>query len=72
MEIVNLLAPLALILGLLFLVGFIWMTVSGQYDDLETPASSMLFDLEENQSKKNQMNINQSLNQKRKNDERSS
>jgi cbb3-type cytochrome oxidase maturation protein len=36
--------PLAIILAIVFIVGFIWMTMKGQYDDLETPAQRMLID----------------------------
>ncbi len=38
------LVPLALGLGLFFVAAFIWMTLSGQYDDLETPRLRMLLD----------------------------
>jgi cbb3-type cytochrome oxidase maturation protein len=44
MEVITILIPLALILALTFIIGFIWMTVKGQYDDLETPALRMLLD----------------------------
>lgn len=44
MEIITLLIPMAIILGALFLGGFIWMARSGQYDDLDTPAHRMLLD----------------------------
>ncbi|MDO9182756.1 MAG: cbb3-type cytochrome oxidase assembly protein CcoS [Bacteriovorax sp.] len=44
MEVITLLLPLAILLALLFIIGFIWMTVKGQYDDLETPAMRMLID----------------------------
>jgi cbb3-type cytochrome oxidase maturation protein len=44
MEVITILIPLALILALFFIVGFIWMTAKGQYDDLETPAMRMLLD----------------------------
>jgi cbb3-type cytochrome oxidase maturation protein len=46
MSIIGLLLPLALLLGLIFLGGFIWMSASGQYEDLDTPAYRLL--LEEN------------------------
>jgi len=35
MEVLVFLVPLALMLGLLGLVGFLWSLKSGQYDDLE-------------------------------------
>lgn len=44
MSIVYLMLPLSLILGLGFLVAFIRMSASGQYDDLETPAHRMLLE----------------------------
>lgn len=44
MEIMPILIPIAIILALLFIAGFIWMTVKGQYDDLETPAMRMLLE----------------------------
>lgn len=44
MEIITILLPLAILLALIFIVGFIWMTIHGQYDDLETPAMRMLID----------------------------
>ena len=44
MEIIPFLIPLALILAGFFIGGFIWMTMKGQYDDLETPSHRMLLD----------------------------
>ncbi|MBY0515720.1 MAG: cbb3-type cytochrome oxidase assembly protein CcoS [Bacteriovoracaceae bacterium] len=44
MEVIVILVPLALLLGLTFIVGFIWMASKGQYDDLETPRLKMLLD----------------------------
>lgn len=38
MEVLVYLVPLALILGLLGLAGFLWSLKSGQYDDLEGAA----------------------------------
>lgn len=46
MEITILLIPLAFILGLFFILGFVWMIKKGQYDDLDTPAYRMLLDIE--------------------------
>lgn len=43
MGILWILIPLALLLGLGFLVLFVWSAKSGQYDDLETPAHQILF-----------------------------
>lgn len=44
MEILIILIPLALGLGFLFLMAFIWSARKGQYDDLETPRFRMLLD----------------------------
>lgn len=44
MEIMPVLIPIAILLALSFIAGFIWMTTKGQYDDLETPAMRMLLD----------------------------
>lgn len=44
MEVLSVLIPLALSMGLLFLIVFIWATNSGQFDDLETPPKRMLFE----------------------------
>ncbi len=42
MNIIILLLPIALLLGLGFLFAFIWGVSRGQFDDLETPAHRML------------------------------
>ena len=44
MEVISFLMPLALLLGLAFIIGFIWMTLKGQYDDMDTPAMRMLIE----------------------------
>jgi cbb3-type cytochrome oxidase maturation protein len=44
MESLILLVPLALLLGLLGLFGFLWCLRSGQYDDLDGAAARILFD----------------------------
>lgn len=44
MDILIILIPLALLLGLIFIGSFLWATQKGQYDDLETPARTILFD----------------------------
>lgn len=44
MEVLPIVIPLAILLALSFIGGFIWMTVKGQYDDLETPAHRMLLE----------------------------
>lgn len=47
MEVLPIVIPLAILLALSFIAGFIWMTMRGQYDDLETPAMRMLLEQEE-------------------------
>jgi cbb3-type cytochrome oxidase maturation protein len=47
MTILWLLIPLALFLGLLGLVGFLFSARSGQFDDLETPAYRALLEKDE-------------------------
>lgn len=44
MEIILVLLPLAILLALLFIGIFIWSTMKGQYDDLNTPQYRMLID----------------------------
>lgn len=44
MEVILVLIPLALLLGLFFISAFIWSARKGQYDDLETPRFRMLLD----------------------------
>jgi cbb3-type cytochrome oxidase maturation protein len=44
MTIVFMLIPIALLLGMTFLVGFIFAAGQGQYDDLETPPNRMLLE----------------------------
>ena len=44
MEVITIVIPIAILLVFTFIGGFIWMTVKGQYDDLETPAMRMLID----------------------------
>ncbi len=50
MNIITLMIPMALVLGIGFVAAFIWATSKGQFDDLETPAHRMLSD--ENERKK--------------------
>ena len=42
MNIILLMIPMALILGLGFVAAFFWATSKGQFDDLETPAYRIL------------------------------
>lgn len=44
MDVAIILIPISLILGLLFLITYIWSTINGQFDDLETPAHRILLD----------------------------
>lgn len=44
MEIIYVLLPLALGLGILFVGFFLWAVKAGQYDDVETPKYRMLLD----------------------------
>jgi len=44
MEIIVVLLPLALGLGLVFVGAFLWAVRGGQYDDVETPRYRMLLD----------------------------
>jgi cbb3-type cytochrome oxidase maturation protein len=44
MNVLVLLVPVALFLGLLGLVAFLWNLRAGQYDDLDGAASRNLFD----------------------------
>lgn len=44
MEIIIFLLPMALLLGIFFIGAFIWATIHGQYDDVETPKYRMLLD----------------------------
>jgi len=43
-DILLFLIPLALLLGLLGLAGFLWALRSGQFDDLDGAAQRILFD----------------------------
>ncbi|WP_432473912.1 cbb3-type cytochrome oxidase assembly protein CcoS [Amphritea sp. HPY] len=47
MNILYLLIPIAIILAGLAICGFFWSVNSGQYDDLESPAHSILYDDDE-------------------------
>jgi cbb3-type cytochrome oxidase maturation protein len=57
MEVITVLVPIAIILALSFIGGFIWMSYKGQYDDLETPAMRMLLD-EKSLTKLNHIDTN--------------
>ncbi|WP_413612393.1 cbb3-type cytochrome oxidase assembly protein CcoS [Bdellovibrio sp. HCB-110] len=44
MNILTLMIPMALLLGVGFVAAFFWATSKGQFDDLETPAHRILND----------------------------
>jgi cbb3-type cytochrome oxidase maturation protein len=44
METIFVLLPLALLIAATAVAFFIWAALSGQFDDLDTPAIRMLFD----------------------------
>lgn len=44
MNILILMIPMSLILGLGFVIAFVWATSKGQFDDLDTPAHRILKD----------------------------
>ncbi|MDW8315298.1 MAG: cbb3-type cytochrome oxidase assembly protein CcoS [Rhodovarius sp.] len=44
MDALILLVPLALLMGLLGLIGFLWALRTRQYDDLDGAAARILFD----------------------------
>lgn len=46
MNILVLMIPMALLLGIGFVTAFLWATSKGQFDDLETPAHRILLDNE--------------------------
>ncbi len=46
MNILYLLIPIALLLVIAFVGGYIWSASKGQYDDLETPAHRILLEEE--------------------------
>lgn len=44
MSVLGILIPIALLLGLAWLIAFLWSVKSGQYEDMEGPARRILFD----------------------------
>ena len=54
MEVIFILIGFSLLIAIGFLIAFIWATKSGQYDDDYTPSIRMLFDDDEEETKKNQ------------------
>ena len=49
MEIIYLLIPIAIVLVVAMVAGFLWAARSGQFDDLEGPAHRILMDEDEPQ-----------------------
>lgn len=47
MDLVFFLLPASLLLAAIAVVGFVWASRSGQFDDLDTPAHRMLLDEED-------------------------
>jgi cbb3-type cytochrome oxidase maturation protein len=44
MDVLILLMPVAMVMGLFGLLGFLWALRSGQYEDLDGAANRILFD----------------------------
>lgn len=44
MNVLFIMIPISILLGVSFVVGFIWTVTSGQLDDVTTPAHRMLDD----------------------------
>lgn len=44
MEVIKVLIPMAISLALVFVGLFIWSTLTGQFDDLDTPSKRILLD----------------------------
>ncbi len=53
MSVLVFLIPLALVLGLIGLGGFVWSLNSGQYDDLDGAANRILIDEDDQRPKGN-------------------
>lgn len=52
MGILTILIPIALLLALVAIGGYLWAVKSGQFDDLDTPAHRVLFDDEKQEERK--------------------
>ncbi|NWH08672.1 MAG: cbb3-type cytochrome oxidase assembly protein CcoS [Alphaproteobacteria bacterium] len=52
MNVLTFLIPIAIFLGALGLVAFLWSLKSGQYDDLEGAAARILLDDDEDDAKR--------------------
>jgi cbb3-type cytochrome oxidase maturation protein len=46
MSVIYIMVPIGLVMGIAFLVCFVWMAKSDQYEDLESPAYRILNDEE--------------------------
>lgn len=53
MEVLKILIPMALMMGVVFVGFFIWATKDGQFDDLDTPSKRLLLDDEININNQN-------------------
>lgn len=51
MEILYILIPVAILLVIAMIAGFLWAVKSGQFDDLEGPAHRILMDKDEGQER---------------------
>lgn len=51
MEILYILIPVAILLVIAMIVGFLWAVKSGQFDDLEGPAHRILMDKDDVQER---------------------
>lgn len=51
MEILYILIPVAILLVIAMIAGFLWAVKSGQFDDLEGPAHRILMDKDEAQER---------------------
>jgi len=56
MSVLLYLIPLALVLGLAGLAGFIWTVKSGQYEDMEGTARRILFDDDDEKAPQDEKN----------------
>jgi cbb3-type cytochrome oxidase maturation protein len=52
MEVLYVMIPIALLLGVLFLGGFLWAVRTDQWEDLDSPAYRVLFEEKEERKEK--------------------
>lgn len=63
MNVLVIVIPLAIVIGLLFLAGFIWAARKGQFEDLVSPAHRILIDdYKDNKIEKKKGNTNDHIN----------